>query len=269
MLQINVDMSDLRSLGAIDSEIEAFAKEESQKLSMMAHAHMTELANERLHSRRQMFLEALSFKEDQDAYVIELAAKAVFIDEGMPPHNMLEDLLSSPKAKRSASGSMYLIVPMDHSPNRGATNTPASQMDIVGAVKKALKQNQIPWAKVERYSNGQPKLGRLHKLDITDQPLKTKEGAGQGHGKIGDVRQGNTGIPFLKGLSVYQSDNGKGGVTRSVLTFRVASSSQQGSGKWEHPGLTPTNIFQDTYDWCLEQVEKQILPDLMARFGNL
>jgi hypothetical protein len=226
---------------------------------------MIELTGERLHSRRQKYLDNLSFKEEDGAFVVELAEDAIWIEEGMEPHNMLEDLLASPKAKRAKDGSMYLVIPFQH--NKAPQNTPASQMDIVGAVKKVLKQNKIPWAKIERFENGQPKLGRLHKIDITDQPIKTKEGPGQGSGRIGEVRQGNTGIPFLKGISVYQHDNGKGGVTRSVLTFRVASSRQE--GKWDHPGLTPISIFPDTQEWCVDQIEKLILPDLIARFGEL
>jgi hypothetical protein len=249
--------------------LEQFCKEETLKLGAMVHAHMVEEANQKLHSRRQKYLDSLSPKIEDDAYVIELGQEAVWIDDGVPPHSMIEDLLSSPKAKRSASGSMYLVVPFLHGPNRGATNTPASQMDIVGAVKKSLKQNKIPWAKVERYPNGQPKIGRLHSLDINDQPLKTKEGPGQGHGKIGEVRSGNTGISFLKGLSVYQNDNGKGGVTRSILTFRVVSSSQAGSGKWQFPGLEGVHIMENAQQWGIEQIEREILPDLMARLGNV
>lgn len=258
-------MSDLKSLCNVDKELEDFAKEETQKLGMLAHAHMIELTGERLHSRRQKYLDALSFKEEGDAFVVELGSNAIWVDDGLNPHSMLEDLLASPKAKRAKDGSMYLIVPFQH--NKAPQNTPDSQMDIVGAVKKVLKQNKIPWAKIERFDNGQPKLGRLHKIDITDQPLKTKEGAGQGSGRIGEVRQGNTGIPFLKGLSVYQHDNGKGGITRSVLTFRVASSRQE--GKWRYPGIVGVHIFEDTQEWCVDQIEKLILPDLMARFGEL
>jgi hypothetical protein len=259
----------LKSLCNIGKELDDFAREETQKLGMMAHAHMIELANERLHSRRQKYLDNLSFKEEDGAYIMELSGDVLWIEDGVEPHNMLQDLLASPKAKRSKDGSTYLIVPFDKSPGKGASNTPASQMDLVDTVKKVLKQNKIPWATIERFENGQPKLGRLHKLDIMDQPLKTKEGPGQGKGKIGDVRQGNSGIPFLKGLSIYQHDNGKGGVTRSILTFRIASSKHQGSGKWDFPGLTPINIFPDTQDWCVDQIEKLILPDLMARFSEL
>ena len=236
---------------------------------MLAHAHAVELAAERLHSRHQKYLDNLSFKEEDGAFIVELAEDAIWIEEGLEPHNMIQDLLSSPKAKRTKDGSAYVIIPFDKSPGKGASSTPASQMDIVGAVKKVLKQNKIPWANIERFENGQPKLGRLHTLNIMDQPIKTKEGPGQGHGRIGEVRQGNTGIPFLKGLSVYQHDNGKGGITRSILTFRIASSKQMGSGKWDHPGLSPINIFPDTQEWCVDQIEKLILPDLMARFGEL
>ena len=258
----------MKSLGNIDQELEAFAKEETIKLGAICHAHAIELAKERLHSRMQKYLDNLKPKVEDDCYILELDQSVLWIEEGMEPHNMLDDLLSSPKAKRAKDGSTYLIVPFDKSPGKGQTGTPAGQMDLVNTLKSEMKKKKIPWASVERDDQGRPKLGKLHTFNIENQPLKTKEGPNQGKGPLGAVKQGITVIPFLQGVNIYQHEK-EGKVTRSILTFRVASSKHRDQNRWEHPGLTPINIFPDTQQWGIEQVEKILLPDLMSRLGNI
>ena len=258
----------MKSLSNIDQELESFAKEETLKLGAICHAHAIELANERLHSRRQKYLDNLKPKIEGDAYVIELDASQVWVEEGLEPHNMLDDLLSSPKAKHAKDGSMYIVIPFDKSPGKGKTGTPAGQWDLVGTLKSEMKKQKIPWAGIERDDQGRPKLGKLHTFSIKDQPLKTQEGPNQGKGAIGSVKQGITGIPFLQGVNVYQHEK-EGKISRSILTFRVASSKHRDQNRWEHPGLTPINIFPDTQQWGIEQIERVLLPDLMARLGNM
>jgi len=252
----------------MDQVMDQFAKEETLKLGAMCQAHMTELANERLHSRRQKYLDALKPDIQEDCYVIELDQSALWIEEGVAEHNMLDDLLSSPKAKHAKDGSMYLIVPFDKSPGKGQTGTPAGQMDLVNVLKSEMKARKIPWANTERDDQGRPKIGRLHTFSVEDKPLKTQEGPNQGKGPIGSVKQGITGIPFLRNVNVYQHEK-EGKVTRSVMTFRIASSKHREQDRWNFPGLTPINIFPDTQEWGIQQIENVILPDLMARLGNL
>ena len=268
MLNINIDLSALKELSGMDQILDQFAKEETLKLGAMCQAHMVELANERLHSRRQKYLDNLKPKVEEDCYILELDASQLWVEEGMEPHNMLDDLLSSPKAKHAKDGSMYLIVPFDKSPGKGQTGTQAGQMDLVNTLKGEMKKQKIPWSKIEKDDQGRPKIGRLHSFSVEDKPLKTQEGPNQGHGPIGAVKQGITGIPFLRNVNVYQHEK-DGKVSRSVLTFRIASSKHREQGRWEHPGLTPINIFPDTQQWGIEQVEKILLPDLMARLGNV
>ncbi len=257
-------------------ELEAAAKEAQASLAAQVHAKAVELASERLHSRRQMYVDALTLDESDGVAVLSLDATAGWIDDGMEPHSMLDALLSSPKAKLAADGSRYLVVPFEHGPGKGATNTPASQLDIVSAVKSEMKARQIPWSKIEKDDQGRPKLGRLHKFDIDHKPVKTGVGAGQGWGPVGDVKQGPNerqavgggpgggGIPFLKGVAVYQHAVEGNKTQRSVMTFRIASSKHD-DVRWKHPGLEPTNIFEDTYKWALETVENDIVPALIKR----
>ncbi len=214
---------------------------------------------------------------------ITVAEGASYVCNGVlihnSPHDMLEQLLASPKAKRAKDGSTYLVVPFDHSPGSSTSNTPASSMPMVDAVRKEMKKRKIPWGKVERDDQGRPLLGRLHRFDVK-QPEKTGYGPGQGHGPVGDVRQGMNqrqragggpgggGTPFLQGVHVYQHQEGQG-VKRSVVTYRIASSKQQGQGMWRHPGLDPVRIIDDTAEWCLDQVDRVIVPALLDRVATL
>jgi hypothetical protein len=191
---------------------------------------------------------------------------------------MIEDLTSSPKAKTAKDGSRYLVIPFQHGPGKGPTNTPASSLDIVGAVKSAMKARKIPWAKIERDDQGRPKLGKLHKFNVQS-PMKTGQGPGQGWGPVGQVKQGPNdrqkvgggpgggGTPFLHGVNVYQHPDGKGGVKRSVMTFRIVSSKHE-APRWDHPGLEPANIMDDVAKFAEEELEKTILPKLIESLSS-
>lgn len=243
-------------------------------LAKQAHAHMIEFANSKLHSRREMFIENLSFHEDSESagegvYIINLSSKARWIDDGMGAHNQLDALLSSPKAKVAKDGSRYLIIPFDHSPGHGKTNTPQANLDLISTIKSELKTRKIPFSKLELDHNGQPKTGRLHSFDINQKPLKTAEGPGQGKGPAGAVRQGPTGIPLLSGVNIYQTPvKGKDGVDRikrSITTFRIASSKHKSQGgRWDMPEVPGIFAFDETLDWVRREWESKIAPQVLA-----
>lgn len=274
VLNVNIDVSGLAGLKDFEEAIKGAVKEAEKDLAAQVHAKAVELANERLHARRQMFVDALSVKEEEGAWFVELAASARWIDEGQEPWSIKDALLASPKAKTAKDGSTYVVVPFEHGPGKGATNTPASSQDIVSTVKSEMKKRKIPWAKVERDDQGRPKLGKLHGFDIMNGPAKTGQGPGQGWGPVGDVKQGPNdrqkvgggpaggGTPFLQGVAVYQHAMEGGGVRRSVMTFRIASSKQE-DHRWRHPGLDASNIIDDAYKWALDQVETAVIPQVL------
>lgn len=274
MFTVNIDTSALQELGKeFEGALKAATSEAARDLSVMVHAKAVELANEKLHSRRQMYIDALSMREEDGVFILALDASAGWIEDGMPRHNMLEALLASPKAKLAADGSRYLVVPFEHGPGKGPTNTPASTQDLVSTVKTEMKRRKIPWGKVERDDQGRPKLGRLHRFNIEDGPPKTHQGPGQGWGPVGDVKQGPNqrqavgggpgggGIPFLRGVAVYQHAVEGGGVKRSVMTFRIASSKHE-APRWDHPGVQKVAIFDSVAQWAQEEIDKNILPKL-------
>lgn len=270
MISINFDISEIKELLNLEAQTKKALDKAVKDLAQQAHAHMIEQANAKLHSRRELFIENLSYNEEDDGvHVITLGSKARWIDDGMPEHNMLDDLLASPKAKTAKDGSRYLVVPFSHGPGKGKTTTTPANQDLISTIKSEMKSRKIPFAKIEKDEHGQPKTGRLHTFDINQAPLKTANTPGQGKGPIGAVRQGPTGIPLLSGVNVYQTPvKGKDGVDRikrSITTFRVASSrhKEQG-GRWDHPGTPPMAFFEETLEWVKREWESKIQPQILA-----
>jgi hypothetical protein len=249
MIQLNIDLSPLTQLGQdLKPRLEKALQQAAANLAVQAHAHLLEQVQSQLNSTREKYVDAISFNQVNDStWMIHLDQSAMWIEEGLPEHEMLDNLLKSSKAKIAKDGSKYLVVPFQH--NKGPTQQTQAQGDLTNTVKAELKKRNIPYGKLERDDKGKAKTGLLHSFDITKDPIKTHEGAGQGHGPIGQVRQGTTGIPFLQSVRVYQRNVG-GRTQRGIMTFRVASSKQRGTGKWVHPGLQPRNFLDETADWA-------------------
>lgn len=273
-------MQALKDLADLEEATTKAVKDAVAKLTDAAHRKIVELANAQLHTRRQLYIKALSVdQEEEDVWVITLDAKAVWIDNGQREFSMLDGLLKSSKAKPAKDGSMYLVVPFKHGPGKGKTNSTPAQQSLTSTVKAAMKEKGIPFAAIEKDAKGNAKIGKIRSFNINDQPLKTENGPGQGHGPIGSVRQGPNarqaenggpgggGKPFLAGVSIYQipDEKAKSGVRREILTFRIASSKHQGSQRWRHPGTPPMNLMQSGLDWALEEFSKKIEPEIMAQ----
>jgi hypothetical protein len=267
---INIDVSDLTDL----LDLKEVAEEEIQKaaadLTIATKGKIMELANEKLHSRRGMFLEGLTnFKLDNNTWVINLDAKVRWIDDGMDEHSMLDDLLKSKKAKRAKDGSTYVVVPFQH--NKGKQNMTPAQQSLLNTIKKEMAKVGASPDKIENYANGSPKLGLVRSLDITQAPVSTAA-LRIGRGPRGSVAQGPTGIPLLKGVRVYQapipdySPAGQTKVGRYVMTFRVASSKHRNQGgRWHHPGTEATNLMEEGLKWAMETWESKIAPSVLAK----
>lgn len=277
MFHVNLDVSGLTDLLQTSSVARKVLKQAATQLTQQTKEHIIQEANKRLHTRRQMYVDGLSaFQENEHTWVISLDAKVRWIDDGMPAHNMLDDLLKSPKAKTTKDGTgKYIVIPFQH--KKGATEATPAQQGLTDAIKtelrginalrKAAGADPIPYGKIERNQDGSPKLGVLHKLNISDSPIKTHEGAGQGWGDIGQVRQGPTGIPFLKGIQIRQrmaiDKKGKEQVIREILTFRVASSKQRSQkGRWDMPNIPAVPLMEEAAAWAKEHWQNNVSPKL-------
>lgn len=266
MFVMHLDLSPLLSVGMhLDEEAKKAMKQAGHRLTVMTKAHIQEEAAKKLHTRRQMFLDGLShFQLNDDTFVVNLDAKVRWIDDGMPPHNMIDDLLKSKSAKRAKDGSKYVVVPFKH--NKGPTQLTPAQKTLRDTVERELKKANIPYGKLEKGSDGRNKLGLLHKVDINHAPIKTANVPGQGKGPIGKVMQGPTGIPLLQGLRVYQHEtknpDGSFSDKRMIMTFRVASSKHKGQGRWDHPGTEAVKLMDEAYDWARRTWDSEIVPQV-------
>lgn len=251
MITLNINLMQALGLAnTLEPKLEQVLKNAAQSLALQTHAHLLEQVQDKLHSTREKYSNALSFTEiNSNVFVISLDQSMLWLEEGMAEKDMLDSLLKSPKAKVSATGNKYLVVPFAHNKSPGQ-QTQAGK-SLTDTIKTELKKRQIPFAKIERTSEGKAKTGLLHSFDITKAPIKSAEGPGMGHGPVGAVRQGVTGIPHLLGVRIYQKET-NAGIKRGIMTFRVASSAQRGTGQWRHPGIEPRHFFEEAHDWAMQ-----------------
>jgi|SRR6185312_4196743 len=277
MFHVTLDASGLTDLLGTPQAASRVLKRAASQLTANTREHIVQEANKKLKTRRQMYIDGLTaYQENEHTWVISLDAKVRWIDDGMPAHNMLDDLLKSPKAKTSKDGtSKYIVIPFQH--KKGPTQMTPAQSNLNKTIQAELKKinverekvgaDPIPYGKIETNSDGSPKLGVLHKFDITDKPLKTHQGAGQGWGPIGDVKQGPTGIPFLQGVQIRQrmamDKKGNEHAVREIMTFRVASSKhRQQGGRWDNPGTAPVPLMEEGMKWAQDEWENHVKPKI-------
>jgi hypothetical protein len=268
MFYINLDLSELEDLMDLGDLADEEMGRAAARLTAMTRAKIAELANQKLHTRRGMFMDALThFQVDDNTWVVNLDKSARWIDEGLPEHNMLENLLKSKKAKISKDGHRYLVVPFQH--NRTKQNMTPAQQSLLNTIKNELSKVGATPNKIEMKADGTPQLGLVRSMDIMSKPKSTRK-LKIGAGGFGDVAQGPTGIPLLKGVRIYQKEinkaDGSKGVGRFVMTFRVASDKHKDQpNRWKHPGVGATNLMEEGMRWALEEWESKIAPELVGR----
>lgn len=235
-----------------------------QSLSAQVHAHVVDQAQQKLHSRREMFMDNLRLEQiDKNTWAVVVGEKAVWVEEGMPAHNQLAALLASPKAKTSKSGHKYLVIPFKHSKG-GPSSQTSFQQSLVAMIKTELKTRKIPYKTIERNPDGSAKTGLLHKIDING-PLP---------------KQPHHSVPILNGLRIYQKINraadgtplknkkGQESASREIVTFRIASSVQAGSGKWEMPSQEGMHFLDEAKIWAENLWETEIRGKLIEELGK-
>jgi hypothetical protein len=296
MADIWVELNTAGLVESVKQDIEGLERDTHkavQLLAAQAHAHIKEQVQVKLHTRREMYEDALSQVEEvaPGIWAITLNAKAVWIEEGMPPHSMVDDLLRK-GAKTAKDGSLYKVIPFSH--KKGPTQAGPSQQMMTAAVKDELKKRSIPYAKIEREPSGAPKTGLLHKFDMNhgggniptpNRPPGTEGKPGWGKGAVGQPMQGPNqaggsggGTPLLQGVRIYQNaitdkdgkpamnKQGQQKATRSIMTFRVVSSKHRGL-KWNYPGIEGTHFFEECETWVQNVWENDILPELVRKYS--
>lgn len=288
-LELELDITELESLAGQIENFGEVLKKTARDLAIQTHLHIIEEASNKLHTRRESYIENLHSPQmdNSGSWVIRLDSKAVWIEDGMEPHSMVMSLLGD-NPKIAKDGSLYRIIPFKHNKDKGSNGE--AQQILTNSIKQVLRELRIPFQAPERKSDGTPKSGLIHKIGMdtpnrppgavatdnsTNNPKFPKNQHGFGHGAIGEPMQGNTGIPFLKGLRIYQTplfnpdgtpklgDNGKQSASKDMMTFRVVSSKHIGS-KWNYPGIEGTHFFDEAYQWAENKWETEIVPSLLA-----
>ncbi len=203
-------------------------------LAQGAYSEAIRLANERLKTTRQDYINALEFESIGDnIYVITLKGEhANAIEDGYASYDQKPGLLAGPNAKVNAKGGKYNTVPFYHTPtSKAPVNT--KMTNLREAVQKLLKDRDLN--KIIKDDTGQPLQGVVAR--ITD-----------------------TGIRDLEGLIKVQKQYGKR-TQSSYVTFRRVGENSDPS-KWMHPGYGGCHIFTDVENFInreLDNILKAIL----------
>ena len=140
--------------------------------------------------------------------------------------------------------SRYKSIPFGH--DKSESQVPSALRSLEQTLKTELKKRKIPFKKIEKNADGSPKLGKLHELNIDSD------------------QKGPTGIPYLQGVNIYQSQSEETGeVSRSIMTFRTVSDKHKALGRWFHPGLDPKHFFEMAFAWSQQVWENEILPEIL------
>jgi hypothetical protein len=229
------DYSIEQQLAELNKKIEDYSNEIVQKAKLglqavanSAHSLIIDKAQNKLGSQKNLYIESLSVTNEGDnLWVIALDPKANWIEDGRPAYDMLPGLLNGPKAKVGKDGKKYNIIPFKQ--NKRPQDMSRSEKRMADFVQQELKRLNLD--KTIKDESGNPVIGKAAKVNL-DYATSVKSR-----------------IPLLQGLTIYQrkvtNEQGKESIKRDIMTFRVASEKQIGSGKWWHKETKGLNAFKD------------------------
>lgn len=281
-LDLHINISQITDLqNALTDDVKGKLRRAAEQLAIQTHAHVVEQANAKLRSRLRPFLQNLTFgKVGDDVWAITVLRPGLWIEEGRPAGEMIDDLLKAKTAKTAKDGSRYVAIPFQH--NKGPTYQTPGEAALIRTLKAALKEANIPYGKIERNPDGSPKIGLLHSLDIdTPHTNDTRDDLGRRtyRQRMHPRPQGQAGPggrPFLWGVRIYQrllrDKNGKPlldkhglpRASRHIMTFRVASSKHKGTGKWMYPGIEGKKFLDEAFEWAMKEWDTKIAPSLLG-----
>ena len=203
-------------------------------LAASTYQKAVELAGSKLHTTRQQYINALHMEQEgEGVWVVYLDAEANDLEDGYDSFNMLPKLASGPKSKVAKDGHRYVVVPM--------------RQRTVPANPNSQKQADLASRLVA--------LSKIRKWD------KVKAGVSGATGKyttIERMKNSKDDHPYLKGLTrvrEYKSPGAKEPMSSAYFTFRTASTKQDASNHWVHPGFAGAKIFPEVEKWAEFQLE--------------
>jgi hypothetical protein len=203
-------------------------------------------------------------KMQDGLWVVELDEKAMWLEEGRDITFMGSWLLKpgAKGVKTAKDGSLYRAIPFKQT--SGMNDAPGAKPAFAELIRKQAKRQGISLKKIEKDEQGNPKIGVLHKLNMTptlnqsqapgffSRPRSQEEAAQTG-------LKPHSGIYKLDGAVVVQRKDAKGKVKKETVVFRVISSKHKAEQRWMYPKVTPANIFPQAYEWALQEWQKVVL----------
>jgi len=251
-LKITVNVEELASqLNQKKEDIISQTRKAVQGLAAAAHAHVLELAGDKLKSLQNKYKDAVDFEQvDDNLWVVTLDKSAMWIEKGHDAWSMYDKIAKSPKAKTSKEGHKYLTIPFEHS-KRPSEQTPKAKQ-LTDEIRSFLKKEKVSYKKIEYNPDGSPKLGLLHKFDPSTHPNLPSH-----------MPSDKAKHPTLQGMAIYQRKKENGSIQRDVMTFRIISEKSKGDGRWEYQSREGVDIFKETYEWAVKTWDQEILPALV------
>lgn len=265
-------------------------RSEVEKLSISTHAFVVKYAQDKLKGwmRNHFFgpenKNVRWIPAAQNIWVVEIDESVRWIEEGRS-RVFMDWLLKSPKAKTAKDGSRYLAIPMMQA--RGVGGKYAGQNpEFASVIKQQLKHQGISLNRIEKNEDGTPKLGVLHRLNIsTPQPgspgffhmvtPKKLEFFSQSRSSAVAQQIGlqpHSGHFFLSKAVVTQREvelpSGKKKISKEVVTFRTISSKHEAEGRWFYPEVKPLNSIPEAYKYALAEWEK-IVKTMEIEFNRI
>lgn len=244
---LNVDFSQFQQQLEKLLNIEPIINKSIEVLAAQAYGAALQKVQEKLRSTRNIYLENLALEKKNQGkdpiYIIVLREKALWIEEGVPAHNLKKTHLK----KRNS-----VIIPFQHNKNQPSLMS-EKQQQIYKEIKTVLRKEKISLAKPILNNSGAPIISTVKKITpaaiITNIPSQFKSKS--------------SGESILNNLNVYQHQiNTKQGtkVQKTLMTFRTLNKKSSG---WDIPTLPAAKILDQTYQWILENYLKIIMEQLM------
>jgi hypothetical protein len=106
MIKLELDLSAILDFDAdLRPKMNAALQQAAQDLAAQTHAHILEQAQQKLNSTREKYTDALGFRQVNDStWVVNLDADAMWIEQGLEAHEMIDNLLKSKKTKTAKDG---------------------------------------------------------------------------------------------------------------------------------------------------------------------
>ena len=290
-LRIRIDISEVAAkIGQTRELIENEVKEAVETLSAQTHAFIVNQANQVFKEdnfKRQFYLGLGEFgnkakgestknemidstaknvrwiKIADGIWMVELDEQAEWLESGRQATFMGEDwwLLKPGKSKTAKDGSRYRVIPFKQLD--GKKDAQGAKPAFAQLIRNQAKRQKVSLTKIETNQDGTPKLGVLHKLNMTptgsiqESPSLFSMPRTDEMAAVTGLKP-HSGIYKLKGATVIQRKDKKGKVKKETVVFRVISSKHKAEGRWFYPEVQGVNLFPQAEKWALQQWDKMV-----------